>query len=400
MTRKTIYGIFAALMMAACSGTAEKQGNVSVKGKLSNANGESIYLVDLNSKEQLVVDSAVIDENGEFTLATNAREIGVYNVKINNSNFCMLILDTADQATLTGDAKDLGNSYKVEGSPNTALFMEFNDFSKQNSNYKTSVNRMQKQLQQEFEYAINASQNNPRFLDSVEKQIQPRFDSLARKMDSAMKAGVAYSKEFIDKNLGKFPTIIALNLLNPDQEFAYYKKVDDALQARYPNSKTLQPFHDYIVSKSKEMAKWGPGAVAPDFTVQDENGKNISLSSFKGKVVLLDFWASWCGPCRKENPNLVAAYEKYHKRGLEIFGVSLDREKAKWLQAVKQDNLTWKHGSELKEWQSSFVPLYEIQAIPMSFLIDAEGKIIAKNLRGPDLEKKLAEIFPDEVNKF
>lgn len=400
MKKHFFYFISASALIAACSSAPEKTGNLKINGKLSDAAGESVYLLDLNDKQQTVIDSAKIDENGEFVLAARSTEIGVYNVKISGSNFCMMILDTTDQVTLSGSAKDLGNTYKVTGSPSTELFLQFNDFSKQNSQYKSSLVNLQKQLQQNFEYALNANKTDAKYIDSIDKATQPRFDSIAVKMDSALAAGVDYAKNFIDKNSGKFATIIALNMLDPEMEFEYYKKVDEALTAAYPGIKTLQPFHDFIEQKKKEIGKWGPGAIAPDFTVNDPDGKPISLSSFKGKIVLLDFWASWCGPCRKENPNVVLAYEKYHKRGLEIFAVSLDAEKEKWLEAIKQDKLTWKHGSELKQWQSSFVPLYEIQGIPMNFLIDAEGKIIAKNLRGGMLEKKLAEIFPDEVKKL
>ena len=398
--KKLFYFISVTALLAACSSAPEKKGNVRINGKLENSTGETVLLVDLNTQQQNILDSATIDENGEFILAANTTEIGVYNVKISNSNFCMLIVDTADQITLTGNAKDLGNTYKATGSPSTALFLEFNDFSKVNSNYKASLMNLQKQMQQDFEYTVNSNSNNPKKIDSLDKAIQPRFDSIGAKMDSALKAGVNYAKGFIDKNNGAFATIIALNLLDPETEFSYYQKVDEALGKQYPTSQTLKPFHDFIAKKSveaaekmKDMEKWGPGVTAPDFTVKDENGKNISLSSFKGKIVLLDFWASWCGPCRKDNPSVVLAYKKYHPMGLEIFGVSLDKEKDKWLEAIKADNLTWKHGSELKEWQSSFVPLYEIQGIPMNILIDKEGKIIAKNLRAPVLEKKLAEVF-------
>jgi thiol-disulfide isomerase/thioredoxin len=120
---------------------------------------------------------------------------------------------------------------------------------------------------------------------------------------------------------------------------------------------------------------------------------SVSLSSFKGKYFLLDFWASWCGPCRRENPNVVKAYRQYHNKGFDILGVSLDDSKDDWLKAIKKDGLSWTQVSDLKGWKNEAATLYGIQGIPMNFLIDKEGKIIAKNLRGQDLEKRLAEVL-------
>jgi peroxiredoxin len=135
------------------------------------------------------------------------------------------------------------------------------------------------------------------------------------------------------------------------------------------------------------------GYAAIPFTLPDVNGKNVSLSSYKGKYVLVDFWASWCGPCRGENPAVVAAYQKYKDKGFDVLGVSLDQNKEKWLQAIAKDNLTWTHVSDLKGWQNEVAQKYGVTSIPFNILLDKNGKIIAKALRGAVLEAKLAEIF-------
>ncbi|MEM9884736.1 MAG: TlpA family protein disulfide reductase [Bacteroidota bacterium] len=135
------------------------------------------------------------------------------------------------------------------------------------------------------------------------------------------------------------------------------------------------------------------GAEAPDFTQKTPEGVDLSLSDLKGKVVLVDFWASWCGPCRKENPNVVRVYEKYKDKGFEILGVSLDRQKTRWLQAIEADGLTWAQISDLKGWQNEVAQIYGVRSIPSTVLVDEEGKILARNLRGPALERKLAEVF-------
>lgn len=148
------------------------------------------------------------------------------------------------------------------------------------------------------------------------------------------------------------------------------------------------------VKKSLDAGKTTAiGSVAPDFTLNDINGKPVSLASYKGKYTLVDFWASWCGPCRQENPTVVKAYNTYKSKGFDILGVSLDEKKDKWAQAIQQDKLTWTHVSDLKGWESDAAALYGIKAIPMNYLLDKEGKIIAKSLRGEDLIKKLGEIL-------
>ena len=145
----------------------------------------------------------------------------------------------------------------------------------------------------------------------------------------------------------------------------------------------------------KGMQSFLVGGEAPDFASVTPEGQDLKLSDLRGKVVLIDFWASWCGPCRRENPNVVRLYNKYKGRGFEILGVSLDKEREKWLAAIEQDGLTWKHVSDLKGWSNEVADQYSVRSIPHTILLDAEGRILARGLRGPALEEKLAELFPE-----
>jgi peroxiredoxin len=207
--------------------------------------------------------------------------------------------------------------------------------------------------------------------------------------DSVQKAQSGFMKNYILKN-GKSVVSAYLAISNAYafslEELKEINKAMDTCIARSPYVKTL-------AERETILDKVQPGQPAPDFTLNDTLGKPVSLSSFKGNVVLVDFWASWCGPCRAENPNVVAAYKKYNSKGFTVFGVSLDSDKEKWMKAIVKDGLTWKHTSDLLGWKNEAAKLYGVMSIPANFLLDKEGKIIASNLRGADLENKLAELL-------
>jgi peroxiredoxin len=169
----------------------------------------------------------------------------------------------------------------------------------------------------------------------------------------------------------------------------------------YPDYEPVTMLHSQVKefiagmpSNAQNAPVTGRGAEAPEISLPTPNGDTIRLSSTRGSVVLLDFWAAWCGPCRMENPNLVKAYDLYHKNGFEIYQVSLDKTKEAWVKGIKDDKLErWIHVSDIQYWNSVVVPLYKIESIPTNLLLDKDGRIIASNLRGEKLEEKLAEIF-------
>ena len=170
---------------------------------------------------------------------------------------------------------------------------------------------------------------------------------------------------------------------------ALFDLLPDSIRS-LPGAKALLKQLDNKVTFDKTV---GVGQPAPDFTQNDTAGHPVTLSSFRGKYVLLDFWASWCGPCRQENPAVVTAYQKYHDKGFEILGVSLDQNEKSWKKAIRDDKLSWTHVSDLKYWDNELVKMYGVQGVPQNFLIDPQGKIIARGLRGEELQNKLAEIY-------
>ena len=197
---------------------------------------------------------------------------------------------------------------------------------------------------------------------------------------------------FLKANPGSLISLDALKRLGGSvPDYAEVAPLFDSLSDQVKNSVAGK---EYAASLEK-MKATAIGAIAPEFSQNSPDGKPIKLSDFRGTYLLIDFWASWCGPCRAENPNVVKAYAAYHPKGFEILGVSLDNEKGKenWLKAIEKDELTWPQVSDLKYWENEVAKQYGVRAIPQNFLLDKDGKIVAKNLRGKALEEKLAEIF-------
>jgi peroxiredoxin len=199
-----------------------------------------------------------------------------------------------------------------------------------------------------------------------------------------------YIRKFILDNLNSLSSLFFIENLSIEEDGEIYKKLDQSLSKLYPNHMLVANLHERV----KSISNLEIGSFAPEIDLPGLDGKNIKLSSLKGKYVLIDFWAAWCGPCRHESPNMVAVYKEYKKKGFEIYSVSLDSNKKDWEAAIKKDGLgAWAHVSDLKYWSSAAAQEYGVESIPFTVLLDKEGKIIAKGLRGDDLKNKLKEIF-------
>ena len=376
--KKIIYVLGASVLLAACGGNSNK-GAFQLNGTLTNATaGDVIYLEELAPGSKLTIDSATIDDKGNFAFTHASPESGFYRVKSSEQNFAMLVLDSSQKVTLTGDYKNLGNSYKTEGSEDTKVFLEFNTLGKE-------IQMKTDSMQQAFQTVVGTMKADSLKMDSLNKVFGDVYNKI---IDT-------YQEQFaalVTKNKSSLAVLAGIQQLNPNKYLSLYKEVEAALITKYPSSKYLVNLKKDIAafeSQSQKASKLAIGSEAPDFVLSTPEGKPLALSSFRGKVVMIDFWASWCGPCRKENPNVVAMYKKLHSKGFEIYGVSLDDDKDKWLNAIKTDGLVWNHASDLKGFENQVAKLYGVDGIPFTILLDKEGKIIEKGLRGKELEAKV-----------
>ena len=375
MKNDWMMAIAAMLFLAACA----DKGAV-VKGNLINGEGETIVLERLSSTDIFAKDSVEISSDGDFKLAdAEITEPGFYRLRVNQNNFVILLLQDGDKAEVTGNALDFYKSYEVSGSEESQKLRMLDKRLRQDYELTDSLRKSFMQMQSSGQYNM----------DSVKQSIDDIF------MEAQVKKQ-EFVHGFIEENKNSLATLSAVQSLKYDENAELFGQVASNLETTYPNSDYVKQFKKQLVdlkSKQQAAAKTGIGAEAPEIIVQTPDGETIKLSDFRGKVTMVDFWAAWCKPCRAENPNVVRVYNKYHDKGFEVFGVSLDRDKESWVMAIQQDGLPWKHGSELKFWQSSFVPAYNLDGIPMTYLLDENGIIIAKGLRGAQLEAKLQEIF-------
>lgn len=360
-----------ALILCLSIGWACGKGNEGkdafLKGMMQNGGGQTLYLEQLTPAQMVPIDTAILDDDGNYHFEHEVTRKSYYRIKKDDRNFITVIAAPGEKIEVNGNWDNFTEGFTVSGSKDSELLEVLNNAMRKGFIKKDSLN--------------NVYRNN---VGNQELVIQLQQEFMAIEEDLK-----AFAKNMIDENPNSFALLAAVEQLNPDNDMDYYIKVDEGLAVDYQDSEFYQNFHTMV----EGLKKLAVGAEVPDIVLPNPDGESVSLSSLRGKVVLIDFWASWCRPCRMENPNVVAAYNKYKDHGFEVFGVSLDKDKNSWIQAINDDQLHWTQVSDLKFWNSAVVPLYNIKGIPLALLIDEEGKILAKNLRGPQLEAKLEEVL-------
>lgn len=367
---KKMFTISLLYLLAMYSCTTAEQTGLPVTGKvIGGSDNQQVSLIKLVEGGFEPVDSVIVPANGSFDFLIANPNPDFYRLEVSGSQVINVII-TGQEESITVDF-DLNNPLKssITGSV-AAKYMQQLDSTARKMNSDVQL------LNQEALQARNSG-------DTEELQgITEQYYYLMGRHNENIKG-------IIQDAYPTLTSLYGLEYLEFEQEFSFA----DSVVNLYRNDFASHPLASSFIERVDGMRALAVGAQAPEISLPGPDGEIVSLSSLRGKYVLIDFWAAWCRPCRMENPNVVRMYNEYKDENFEIFGVSLDRTKDAWLQAIEDDGLKWKHASDLKYFNSEAARSYQINAIPATYLIDPEGKIVDKNLRGPSLEAKLKEIF-------
>ena len=348
------------------------QINFEISGNIFNANTDSVSLAQNVSGNYVDLFKVPLNKKGDFNIKGTLPNSDYYVFRVSGSNIHMILRNNS-KIQIYGDGNNIFNFCNIVGSDESD---KMNQFVKILTLW--NIKR---------DSAIYQIQQNPAKQEEISNAITTEYYTFQSNMQS-----------FVAKNQNSAALIPVLSAIDVEKEFASYESVVKQLLIGFAESPTVQLIHNnylQIVAQREAANILAPGKLAPDFEeLKLDRETKMKLSDLKGNVVLLDFWASWCGPCRKENPNVVKLYSKYKDDGFTVMSVSLDKDLASWKAAIEKDGLIWpNHVSDLQQWSSKVGQMYQVKGIPFTVLIDKEGKIINTNLRGESLESELKNIF-------
>lgn len=376
---KNVSIIFLSLFLFTQLGCKDKnqEARYSISGTITNAANQPLLLQEIpyGGKPIITLDSITLDASGKYNFDFIAKQEGIYRLS-NGGDLDISFINDEEQIQINADATKFAN-YTVKGSPNSEALIQYMKAyrAKDSSLFATLYALDNLQQSQGKDSSILFQQQQK------EIKIKALNDHVEQTINSSSSPALIY-----------YALGMALRSMEINKVLAMAKAVAEKTKA--------EPLIEFVTILSGQVQTASPasaitvGSMAPEIALQDPSGKIITLSSLKGKYVLVDFWASWCGPCRRENPNVVAAYAQFKNKNFTILGVSLDDDQADWLAAIQQDQLNWIQVSDLKKWESTVVSTYQIQGIPFNVLLDPTGKIIATDLRGSALQNTLKQLLP------
>ncbi len=356
---------------------AQTQPNAfTVTGTVAKATPGSFIYLETNSQPTRTLDSVKVDANQSFTMSRPVADGGeVLVLNVGGGQKMALLVEGNEKLSVKADGFVMDAKTGQHGTATVT--------GSKNMEYYAKLDA----LRTGMEAKISAW--NKQVAAATEKKDTKRIEQIEQDYTVAQNDVVNKIKAMLPDMGASLVSLFALNFVDINTDFDTY----DQLAQRFAKEKPNSPNAKALIGRVARIKGVMVGSEAPEIALSDTTGATVPLSSLRGKYVLLDFWASWCGPCRSENPNVVRMYDKYKSKGFAIYSVSLDKDKESWVRAIRNDRLTWTHVSDLKYWQSEAAQKYGVQGIPATFLLDKDGKIIAKNLRGPALEQKLEEIL-------
>ena len=360
------YGLALVVALAACK---DKKA-FTLTGELDHfGKTKKVYLLAADTSSINVVDSSAIAADGKFAFKHATVYPNLFKLRTGDQIFDF-IAQNGDDVTFKTDLADSSHVYTISGSGESEKIKQFNAISNLYGDKNAKL---------VAEFQGKAAKGNS---DSLLKIYQPTF----QKNLNDYTVEVLKFVKANDKSLAGFYAATSVDPMRYEEDLVKYA---ESIKGDFKDNPAVQKFiTQMMLAKPLSL-----GNKAPDFTTNDQNGKQVKLSDYKGKYVLVDFWASWCAPCRAENPNVVKMYGLYHDKGMNVLGVSLDTDKNQWQKAVTADKLAWQHVSDLQRFDGPTEKLYHIEAIPSNFFIDPQGTIIAKNITGIDLEEMLKKTF-------
>lgn len=361
-----------------CSPAAKEEAkdggwDIVLSGKVGFPQQGEIYIQEIRQDGNAKRDTITLRKDYSFAKRLHLTEAGFYNVNFYNRQSINIMLYKSN-VELNVDGNNPQGFVQIKGSPDHDLISQVQMMMNQSQNGPEMM-----ALQAEFEKAVAANDNQK--VAMLQNKAMLLVENGKTQLVALLKQQPA--------SLALFNLLQDPNLVDKDNNLDLFVQSAEKFKKDWPTS----PFTKELVSMTEKIKVTAVGQLAPEIALPNPSGQIVKLSSLRGKYVLIDFWAKWCGPCRKENPNVVRAYHRFKSKGFEVFGVSLDRNKQEWMQAIQEDGLEWTQVSDLQYFNSQAARDYNIQAIPFSILLDKDGKIIAKNLRGAALEQKLEEVL-------
>jgi thiol-disulfide isomerase/thioredoxin len=382
--KKLIFLLSAAVVLISCN-----KSSYTISGTAKGFdNGKTVILQTQDSTGMTISLDTVKIENGKFEIKGKAKEPAFHGLLVEGAQGAIpFILENGDISIVIN--KDTIQKSKISGTYNNDEFTNFN----------TEITKVQKKLV-DFQTAnMQKMQTAQQTKDTaVINGLMKEYSTIQQEVGTASKAKYVTYAETHPKSF--ITALIIQGMLNdPSADTKKAETLYNGLEEAIKNTKPGKDIKTKLAQNKMPSVGATPAAPAPaakwrsDFSAPNPEGKVISLKESLGKVTIVDFWASWCGPCRKENPNVVAIYKELHSKGLNIIGVSLDKEASAWKEAIAKDKLTWTQLSHLKHWQEPIAAQYEVQSIPATFILDASGKVVAKDLRGEELRAKIIELL-------